>query len=352
MRTLGKYSAVLISLFLASCGSSKDTSYATDPELEALFQGSDYKSLTDAARYDIAQYFLKHHDSTNGRAILEDIATYNSYVSSVKYQLARIYLLEETITFAAKTEKDEGGQIVRNGKELGESILKEILGESPDFMAAYSDLMMLALQRGDTTSFEDYYRQASEREKTFLASDYRIGYLTVQDRENPKSWDEGTQVFRKAKDTYLELYESYKNLGDIQRVQFLDTMAYRSYRKALEYPTEAYDLFLVYYHLSEVSARIYEARGDSRYRSEAVEYACRSLSLFPGYTPALSMIRRLANVQSAADSVKSPAEYASPFQSYCTAQHSDMKIQSVTTNPGAIPRSIYRETIRDKKSKK
>lgn len=338
-------------LFFFGCGSSKETFTFNDPELEALFQGTDYKSLTDAARYNIGMYYLNHDDSSNGRAVLEDIITYNPHIPAIKFHLAKIYLSMESVTFNVKNEEGDAGQIVRNGREIGEAVLREIIQNDPGYFPAYTELMMLAVDNEDTTAFSSLYNRASEGEKSYLGSDYRIGYLTLLDKENENRFEEAKKYFASARKTYAELYDSYKNLGDIQRVQFQDTLAYKSYKKAIEYQSEAHDLFLVYYHLAEVCMKIYADRNDERYRAEALEYACRSLTRFPGYAPSLSIIRSNAGVQSRADSAKAPVEYAVSFHNYCEGQFGGMKIPSMAESASVIPRSIFRETVKDLRRK-
>lgn len=342
----------LSGLFFFGCGSSKETFSFNDPELEALFQGSDYKSLSDAARYSIGMYYLKHNDSSNGRAVLEDIITYNPRIPAIKFQLAKIYLTMESVRFNAKNEEGDTGEIVRNGREIGESVLREIIEEDPAYYPAYSELMMLAVANQDTATFSSLYTVASAGEKSYLGSDYRIGYLTLLDQENENRFEEAENYFVSARKTYAELYDSYKNLGDIQRVQFQDTLAYKSYKKAIEYQSEAVDLFMVYHNLADVCMKIYTVQKDERYRTEALEYACRSLTRFPGYAPSLSIIRALGGVSSRADSSKAPVEYAASFHTYCEGQYADMKIPVMAGNSSVIPRSVFRETAQDLLKKK
>jgi len=352
MCKIGWTSLILFGFFVSACGSSKKSFFSSDPELEALFQGSDYKSLSDASRYNIAMYYLKHNDSSNARAVFEDIITYNSHIPAIKFQLAKMYFESETVTFNAKDEKGDAGQVVRNGHEIGETLLKEIIDEDSTYFPAYTELMMLAAKNEDTLSFSTLYGKASARERSYLGSDYRVGYLTLLDKENENRFTEALDYFAKGRRTYAELYDSYKSLGDIQRVQGQDTLAYKSYKKAIEYQSEAVDLFMVYSNLSEVCMKIFSTQKEDRYKAEALQYACRSLTRFPGYSQSLSIIRALSGVQSRADSLKSPADYAAPFHSYCESQHDGIKIQAIAGGTSVIPRSLFRETYQEARKKK
>ncbi len=290
-----------------ACGSSKNAANE-DPGLLALLGDKDYTSLSSADRYEIAQYLARRGNISRARMIYEDIIAQTPSAIGVKYKLAMIYLGMDTVYFTKMDKKNKPVETtMRIGTEVAGELFEEIKAQDPDFLPINSTMMIQAMMQEDTAQLRSVYRHAKDKDPTYSLGDYRIGYLSVWDLSNANRFTEGIEGIRKAQTTFKDLYEAYKQLGNIQKVQGMDTLAYASYQKALKYRTEAYDLFDLYYELADVCYEIYRNREVEKYKQEALDYACKSLNYFEGYKPSVVLIRSLTGKggEEVADSVAS-----------------------------------------------
>lgn len=279
---------------LASCGSSGEALIKEDTDLIEALGGAEYAMLTDAERYDAAEYLMRKGDAETARAIYEDIVTHNRRAVTVKYKLAMIYLGKDRIEFLKKTEKGKVEKFYLNGKELGEKVLLEIAEQDPWYLPVYSQLMILEAGKGNIEGVKKWYDKARALDDDYATSDYRVAVLTMTNTSNV---DEGKQLLIKGQKSFSDLYQSYKNLGNIQKVQHQDTLALETLDKAAHTKLEAVDLFSIYYDMAYISARLYKARNDEKYKTQAIMYGCISVQYFPHYKPALTLVKELAGIE-------------------------------------------------------
>ncbi len=333
-------------LVLTACGSSTRSFLAEDEELRQMFNTDEYVSMSDYERYRVAEYLMSKGQVDEARKIYEDIVTYNPGVSAIKYKLAMIYLGRDSVSFGSFDEKGRVLQFSRSGKDLGEAVLQEIRSESPGFLPVYSQLMVLNVGRRDSGTVRELFTTARELDKDFNTADYRVGYLTMFDRDNPNAFEDAESLIRKAQRSYRELYESYKNLGNIHRVQKQDTLAYKAFLKALDSKSEAVDLFATYGDMAELCRRIYQQQQNETYRDIARRYACMSLAYFPGYKPSVDVLHALGAsgaVESVVDSSSDSTAVLDRFCSETVSAVDSVRVQATTES--VIPRSILRKQM-------
>ncbi|HNI10763.1 MAG TPA: tetratricopeptide repeat protein, partial [bacterium] len=145
---------------LISCGTTRNSMLQDNPELIIALGGSSYTQLSDADKYDAAEYLVRKGQYENARVIFEDIITHNPGVVAVKYKLAQLYLKLDSVTFAEKTPKGDTYYFTKNGAELGEAVLREIYEKDPWFLPAYSELMMLEAKRQNYDGVKAIYEKA------------------------------------------------------------------------------------------------------------------------------------------------------------------------------------------------
>jgi tetratricopeptide (TPR) repeat protein len=333
-------------LVLTACGSSTRSFLAEDEELRQMFNTDEYVSMSDYERYRVAEYLMSKGQVDEARKIYEDIITYNPGVSAIKYKLAMIYLGRDSVSFGSFDEKGRVLQFSRGGKDLGEAVLQEIRSENPGFLPVYSQLMVLNVGRRDSGTVRELFTTARELDKDFNTADYRVGYLTMFDRDNPNAFEDAESLMRKAQRSYRELYESYKNLGNIHRVQKQDTLAYKAFLKALDSKSEAVDLFATYGDMAEMCRRIYQQQQNEIYRDLGLRYACMSLAYFPGYKPSVDVLHALGAsgvVEGVVDSSSDSAAVLDRFCSETVSAVDSMRVQATTES--VIPRSILRKQM-------
>jgi tetratricopeptide (TPR) repeat protein len=323
-----------ISLFyLVSCGSSVETLTKEDNDLIMALGGAEYALLTDAERYDAAEYLMRRGDITMARAIYEDIVTHNRQAVTVKYKLALIYLKMDAVEFTKKIKKGKLEKFTLNGKELGEKVLNEIVEQNPWYLPVYSQLMILEAERGNAEGVKKWYEKAKSLNEDYLSSDYRVGFLSMSD---PLTVEDGKKALIKGQKSFADLYLSYKSLGGIQKVQKLDTIALESFNKAVKTKTEALDLFFVYYEMATVCESLYKTREDENYRSRAIMYGCMSAQHFPKYKPSLVLVAKLADLPVAKDTT-------APLEAYQAAVSELAK--TVIPEKDQIVMSLSQETV-------
>jgi tetratricopeptide (TPR) repeat protein len=283
---------VTTAIIIFACGSSKDA-VIEDPGLLALMGDKDYASLTSADKYEVAQYLVRRGNLNRARMIYEDIIAHTPSAIGVKYKLALIYLDMDTVYLTSTDQKKNITTTMRMGTELAGELFDEIKQQDPDFLPVYSTMLIHAMQQEDTAQIRGIYASAKLKDPTYSLADYRIGYLSVFDLSNENRYREGIESIKKAQTTFKDLYEAYKQLGNIQKVQGMDTLAYASYQKALKYRTESYDLFDLYYELADVCYELYRKRNVEQFKNESLEFACTSLRYFEGYKPSVELIRSL-----------------------------------------------------------
>ncbi len=285
---------VLPAVLIISCGSSKKAAI-DDPGLQALLGDKDYASLSAADKYEIAQYFMRRGNLNRARMVYEEILELAPSAVGVKYKLAMIYLKMDTVFFVKYDKKNRPvSTSTADGPELGNEMIENIRSEHPDFLPIYSASIIRAMENEDTAAVRQIYAAAKEKDPAYSLGDYRLGYLSVWDISNSNRYSEGIAGMQKAQTTFQELYDAYKQLGNIQKVQGMDTLAYASYLKALKYRTEAFDLFDLYYEFADVCYEIYRKRNVEKFKIEALGYACQSLQHFAGYKPSVELIRSLS----------------------------------------------------------
>ncbi|MCK6544061.1 hypothetical protein L6Q79_15415 [bacterium] len=336
---------------LISCGTTRTSMLQDNPELIIALGGSSYTQLSDADKYDAAEYLVRKGQYENARVIFEDIITHNPGVVAVKYKLAQLYLKLDSVTFAEKTPKGDTYYFTKSGPELGEAVLREIYEKDPWFLPAYSELMMLEAKRQNYDGVKAIYEKAITKHKDFSTSDYRVGFLTMGNPDLADRFSEGMRMMEKGKKTYTDLYESYKSLGNIFNVQHKDTVAYNQLIRAISYRTEAIDIFSPYYHLADVCETLYQIKKEEHYKTMALQYACASLHYFPGYEPSVNVIRRLTGVakDTSADFSKTYRAAAEAFCAGSTLPADD----SVTIASGyttVIPHSYLTEEMEAKQA--
>lgn len=339
MKNIIYFLAVFSLTFIISCGASSEKLIKEDTDLIVALGGAEYASLTDAEKYDAAEYLMRKGDVETARAIYEDIVTHNRRAVTVKYKLAVIYLKSDQVEFL---KKDEKGRIVKftlNGKELGEKVLREIAEQEPWYLPVYSQLMIVEAGHGNIEAVKQWYDKASVLNQDYATSDYRGAVLTMSDASKI---DEGKQLLIKGHASFSDLYESYKNLGNIQKVQHQDTIALATLGKAANTKTEAVDLFSIYYNMASVSARIYKARNDEHYKTQAILYGCMSAQHFPLYKPALMLVKDLAGLEVTGDSSGvTLAAYQAAVSEYAkTVIPEKDQIQMSASEETAIPESL------------
>ena len=99
MKTINLFLLAFILGYLVSCGSTSETLIKEDTDLIMALGGAEYASLTDAEKYDAAEYLMRKNDVETARAIYEDVVTHNRQAVTVKYKLAMIYLDKDQIEF-------------------------------------------------------------------------------------------------------------------------------------------------------------------------------------------------------------------------------------------------------------
>lgn len=345
MRCLTILGLAILGLNLASCGSAPKSFLTEDQELMEMFRANEYARLTDYDRYMIAEYLVGKGQLDNARKIYEDIATYNPRVSAIKFKLALIYLGMDSVSFTMKDE--EGNQVVfrKSGQELGEALLNEVLQENARFLPLYSQLMIMNVERQDTQVVSALYSKARELDKNFNAADYRVGYLIMNSKSDADPYGNAKSYMVKARKSYKDLYDSYKNLANIQRVQKQDSIAYKTFIKALETRSEAVDLFSTYYELADVCRHLFKTQDDVHFKEQALKYACLSLQHFPGYQPALDLIESLEPVLVTVDSgLDSIAAREAGIDALCSSMIAEEERVIVTpTSESVIPKSMLRQ---------
>ena len=338
MKTINLFLLAFILGYLVSCGSTSETLIKEDTDLIMALGGAEYASLTDAEKYDAAEYLMRKNDVETARAIYEDVVTHNRQAVTVKYKLAMIYMDKDQIEFL---KKDEKGRIVKfslNGKELGEKVLREIAEQNPWYLPVYSQLMILEAGRGNIEGVKKWYDTAKNLSEDYATSDYRVAVLPLSD---PAGLEEGKRLLAKGHKSFSDLYESYKSLGGIQKVQHQDTIAIETFTKAAKAKTEAVDLFSVYYDMAAISARLYKARNDDHFKTQAILYACMSAQLFPMHKPSLMLVAELAGLQVVSDSAAPLAAYQTAVGEYAkTSIPEKDQIQMSASNETVIPESI------------
>ena len=333
MKTINLLLVGVILGCLTSCGSTGEALIKEDTDLIMALGGAEYASLTDAEKYDAAEYLMRKSEVELTRAIYEDIVTHNRQAVAVKYKLAMIYLNKGQVEFL---KKDEKGKIVKyslNGKELGEKVLNEIAEQNPWYLPVYSQLMILEAGRGNIEGVKKWYDAAKNLNDDYATSDYRVAVLTLSD---PAGLEEGKRLLVKGHKSFTDLYESYKNLGGIQKVQHQDTIAIETFAKAVKTKTEAVDLFSVYYDMAAISSRLYKTRNDENYKTQAIQYGCMSVMHFPMYKPALMLVTELAGLQVTSDSISSLTPYQFTVSEYA---------KTVIPEKEQIPMSASLETV-------
>ena len=294
MKKLFAYLVLLSAgLIVLACGSSKNT-VTEDPGLLALMGDKDYASLTSSDKYEIAQYLVRRGNLNRARMIYEDIISATPSAIGVKYKLALIYLDMDTVLLTTTDEKKKVTTSIRSGPELANELFNDIIQQDPDFLPVYSTMLIHAMQQEDTAQIRLKYASAKMKDPIYSLADYRIGYLSIFDFTNANRYNEGIESIKKAQTTFKDLYEAYKQLGNIQKVQGMDTLAYASYQKALKYRTEAYDLFDLYYELADVCYELFRKREVEHFKNESLDYACTSLRYFEGYKPSVELIRSIS----------------------------------------------------------
>jgi len=332
-------------VYTISCGSSKQVISNEDRELALLLGTTDYASLTSTDKYDLGEYLMRRGSTDKGRQVFEDVLTHNPKMTFLKYKLALIYLDKDTVRFTTRDEKGNVSSIIKNGHELGEAVLKEIAEEDPSFLPVYTELILLMISHKDTAGAGSLYDKAMTLDKNFSAADYRVGIVAMKSTTNANALVDAQSYFSKAQQTYHDLFESYKNLANIQKVQNQDSVAYKSYLKSLEYRCEAGDLYSAYFEFADVCSELYGQRKEDRYKDSALVYACRSLNCFPSYTPSLILIHELTGPRTAADSLLDPLKLEAPANAYCSSI-GESKITSTSGGKeSVIPKSILTETF-------
>ncbi len=321
-----------------SCGSAKKT-VVEDPGLKALLGDKDYAMLSASDKYEIAEYFTRRGNMERARAVYEDIITQNPGVIGIKYKLAQLYLQMDTVTFPVKNDKGHVEWVVKSGKELGESVIEEIQQQDPTFLPVYSDLMIINMERQDTGKVRQIYQTARQMDQGFNQGDYRVGYLTIFDLTNANRFQEGQTTVRKAKKMFYELYDAYKQLGNIQKVQGMDTLAYASYKKAFKIRTESADLFDAYYEMADVCYELYRKRNVEKYKEEALEYACQSLQFFPGYQPSVALLKSLAGLGTNENGKGIDTTALKAVEEYCRG------IKATGKTTGALEQSVIPKSL-------
>ncbi len=322
---------LIIPFFLLSCGSSSEMVIKEDTDLIMALGGAEYAALSDSERYEAAEYLMRKGDTEMARAIYEDIVTHNRQVVAIKYKLAMMYLKMDQVDFLRKNPKGKVEKFTLNGKDLGEKVLNEIAEQNPWYLPVYSQLMILEAERGNTDGVNKWYDKAKELSSDYETSDFRVAVLTMSD---PSRAEEGKQLLIKGQKSFADLYQSYKNLGGIQKVQRQDTMAIETLSKAAKTKTEAVDLFAVYYDMATVSAHLYHTRKDDHYKTQAIQYGCMSAQYFPMYKPALTLVAELAGL---------PSDSAAGLAGYQTAVNELSK--SVIPEKEQITLSNSQETV-------
>lgn len=338
MKKIYALAITLFSAYLISCGSTSESLIKEDTDLIMALGGAEYASLTDAEKYDAAEYLMRKNDVELARAIFEDIVTHNRMAVTVKYKLAMIYLKKDQVEFLRKNEKGDIEKYTLNGIDLGEKVLNEIAEQNPWYLPVYSQLMILEAGRGNIEGVTKWYEAAKNLNDDYATSDYRVAVLTLSD---PAGLEEGKRLLDKGHLSFADLYESYKNLGGIQKVQHHDTIAIETFAKAAKAKTEAVDLFRVYYDMAAIAARLYKARNDENYKTQAIQYGCMSAQLFPMYKPSLMLVSELAGLQVVADSAAPLAAYQTAVNEYGkTVIPEKDQIQMSASTETVIPESL------------
>ncbi len=335
----------VLGMNLISCGSAPKTFLMEDEELREMFRADAYASLTDYDRYLMAEYLMSKGNVENARRVYEDIATYNPQATAIKFKLATIYLGMDSVSFTTKDEKDNPVTYKKNGAELGDALLHEILAENPKYLPVYSQLMIIAAEKQDSHAVSELYTAARMLDKGFNTADYRVGYLTMNSVSDESPFEHAKAYMVKAQKSYRDLYDSYKNLANIQRVQKQDSVAYKTFIKALDNRSEAIDLFSTYYELADVCRKIYKSHQDEKYMTMALKYSCLSLQHFPGYQPAMDLVRSLTSVSVTVDSgVDSSAAMQEAMDGFCaTVVPEEERVVVVPAVESVIPKSDLRK---------
>ncbi len=329
-----------------SCGHTEEVLLHEDTDLIVALGGAEYVNSTASEKYEAAEYLMRKGRMDNARAIYEDILTYDPRVVGIKYKLAMIYLKMDVVHFARRNAKGKKEYFEKNGKELGEAVLHEILDRDPWFLPVYSQLMILEADKKNLAEVKQLYEKAKALEDDFATSDYRVGFITLSNESNSSRFEEGKAYLQKGQKTYRDLYTSYKNLGGIQRVQHQDTLAIASFLKALENKSEAVDLFNVYYELANLNDSLYKEHKDAGSKQLALQYACASLQYFPGYTPSMKIIQKLANV--GADSAGGGQTAVNDYCKTIIQAKDQIKVSDSTDS--VIPKSLLLEELKSKQS--
>lgn len=330
---------VISLIFLISCGSTGGSLIKDDQGLLLALGDAEYASLTDAEKYDAADFLIRSGDLVSARSMYEDIVTHNRKAVTVKFKLAMMYLDSEQVGFLKKDEKGRLVTFSLNGRELGEKVLREIAEQNPWYLPVYSQLMILEAGRGSVSGVKQWYEKARALNPDYATSDYRVAVLTMSDSSRV---EEGKKLLIKGQATYADLYQSYKKLGTIQKVQHLDTIAIETLGKAARTKTEAVDLFSTYYDMAIVSARLYKQKNDENYKTQAIQYGCMSVMYFPKYKPALLLVKDLAGLQVPGDSANISLEaYQATVGEYAkTLIPENEQIQMSTSEETVIPESL------------
>lgn len=338
MKTINLLLVGVILGCLTSCGSTGEALIKEDTDLIMALGGAEYASLTDAEKYDAAEYLMRKNEVELARAIYEDIVTHNRQAVAVKYKLAMIYLKKDQVEFLKRNEKGDVVKFTLTGKDLGEKVLNEIAEQNPWYLPVYSRLMILEAERGNIEGVKKWYEAAKNLNEDYATSDYRVAVLTLSD---PAGLEEGKRLLAKGHKSFSDLYESYKNLGGIQKVQHQDTVAIETFTKATKARTEAVDLFSVYYDMAAISARLFKARKEDHFKTQAIQYGCMSALHFPMYKPALMLVTELAELAVTTDSTSSLAPYQIAVNEYAkTVIPEKEQIQVSTGTETVIPESL------------
>ena len=294
-------SVYLVAVLLSGC-SSGPILLKESEDLVVALGGNAYAELSDAERYDAAEYLRRKGDIETARHIFEDIVTHNPRLVAAKFKLAMIYQQMGQVTFYKLDEKGKMTSYETSGSDLSVAVLKEIAEQDPWYLPVYSQFMILEAAKQNEDGVKEWFEKAKEKDKDYKTSDYQVGVLTIQDEANPNRYEEGHALLIKGQKSYRDLYESYKNLGNIQKVQHQDSLALLQLLEAAKKKTEAVDLFSVYFDIATVSERMYKLRNDEKYKDQSLHYAALAMERFPGHGPAVKLIAQLAGISAQPDS--------------------------------------------------
>lgn len=340
-------------VLLSACSANKEVTLNYNRDLILALGGNSYATLSDAERYRAAEYLFRKGDFENARAFYEDILTYNPSVVALKYRLAQIYRTMDSVRFSEKNEKGQTTYYKRQGKELSVAVMAEIYDHDPWFYPIHGELMLEEIQNKNAEKAKALYDSAQVINKFFAISDYRTAFVTLGQEDNTNRFEEAASLLKSGRQTYSDLYDAYKNLGNIFSVQNKDTASYTQLSKAVLTRSEAVDLFDAYAQLAHVCEKLYFEKNEERYKDEAMLNAAISMQYFPGYLPAAKVISKLQLLNITQDSANPDSNYALVEAAMSHVADLDIPVKDrIKFGSGytpIIPKSILREELKTQK---